>query len=112
MFPPIRQDVPVDAWDEKAIGDVADTALAALERLHHLDVAVKRIIGPVQYRDDMRLYEGAVYGLSPSANISRLYATVSMVSGLFQAGQTTYPGYGVSSSVISGLFAADTLLRK
>jgi phytoene dehydrogenase-like protein len=111
MFPPIRQDVPVDAWDGKAIGEVADAAIAALGRLHPLDIAVKRIIGPVQYRDDLGLYEGAVYGLSPGADVTRLFAAATEVPGLFQAGQTAYPGYGIGSSVMSGLFAADAVLR-
>lgn len=111
MFPSIRQDMPVDAWDEKAMGEVADAAIAALARRHPLNIAVKRVTGPMQYRDDLRLYRGAVYGLSPSADISKLFAAVTKVPGLFQAGQTTYPGYGVSASIMSGVFAADEVLQ-
>ena len=111
MFPTIRQDLSVDAWDERAIGEVADSAIAALERLHKLDIAVKRVIGPKQYRDELGLYEGAAYGLSPAADVMALFGRVTEVPGLFQAGQTAYPGYGVSSSVMSGLFAADAVLH-
>ncbi len=111
MFPTIRQDMPVDAWDEAATAKVADTAIAALERRHQLDIAVKRVIGPAQYRDDMGLYEGAIYGLSPSADPGKLFAAATKVPGLFQAGQTSYPGYGVSSSALSGVFAADAVLQ-
>jgi len=111
MFTTIRQDKPIDSWDEKAIGEIVDYAIAALDRLHQFDVVVKRVIGPVQYRNDLKLYEAAVYGLSPAADVRALFATVTEVPGLFQAGQTTYPGYGVGSSMMSGLFAADALLQ-
>jgi phytoene desaturase len=112
MFPTIPQDIPVEAWGEKEVDEILDTAIAALERLHSLDIAVKRIIGPVQYRDDLRLYEGAVYGLSPGADFTALFAAITEIQGLFQAGQTAYPGYGIGSSIMSGLFAADALLQR
>ena len=111
MFPPIRQDLPVEAWDEKRAGAVAEAAIAALDGMHPLDVAVKRVIGPLQYRDDLRLFEGAVYGLSPAADVRALFRPVTAMPGLFQAGQSTYPGYGVVSSAMSGVFAANALLR-
>jgi phytoene dehydrogenase-like protein len=111
MFPPIRQEVPLEAWDEEAVASVADAAIAALDRLHRVHIAVKRVIGPLQYRDDLRLFDGAVYGLSPAADIWALFPRATAIAGLFQAGQTTYPGYGVVSAAMSGLFAADALLR-
>jgi phytoene desaturase len=111
MFPPIRQDLPIEAWDEKTVGAVADGAIAALDRMHRLDVAVKRVMGPLQFRDELGLFEGAIYGLSPAADVRALFKSVTGMAGLFQAGQSTYPGYGVVSSVISGVFAANALLE-
>jgi phytoene desaturase len=112
MFPPIRQDLSVEAWDETAVEAIADAALNALGRLYNIDVAVKRIVGPRQYRDDLGLHDGAVYGLSPAAGVGALFPAVTAIGGLFQAGQTTYPGYGVVSSAMSGLFAADALVAR
>jgi hypothetical protein len=31
---------------------------------------------------------------------------------LYQAGQSTYPGYGVGSAAMSGILAADALLER
>jgi len=33
------------------------------------------------------------------------------INGLYQAGQTTYPGYGVSSAAMSGILAAEALIK-
>lgn len=112
IFPPIRQDLPPDAWDDRALAAVADGAVNALGHRYNLDVAVRRVTGPVQYRDHLGLFEGAVYGLSPAADVRALFEQVTAVRGLYQAGQSTYPGYGVVSAIMSGLFAADALLAR
>jgi phytoene desaturase len=69
------------------------------------------VIGPKDFQDRMHLYKGAVYGLSPTADLRAYFPYDSPISGLFQAGQTTYPGYGVSSAAMSGILAAETVMR-
>jgi phytoene desaturase len=107
MFPTIDQYVPVDDWDEQKKEQIADLAIQALSRLHKIDIVAKRVIGPRDYREGMHLYKGAVYGLSPAADLSVLFPHKTPVPGLYQAGQTTYPGYGVATAACSGILAAD-----
>jgi phytoene desaturase len=111
MFAPIDQARPVDRWDEAASEAAADAAIAALSRIHRLEVAVRRVTSPRDYRDRMHLFGGAVYGLSPAASPAAQFPHATPVPGLFQAGQTTYPGYGVGPATMSGIFAAEALMK-
>lgn len=111
MFAPIDQARPVDRWDEEASEAAADAALAALSRIHRLEVAVRRVASPRDYRDRMHLFDGAVYGLSPGASPAAQFPHATPVQGLFLAGQTTYPGYGVGPAAMSGIFAAEALMK-
>jgi phytoene desaturase len=111
MFPPIQQNIPADDWDTQKKERMVISAVRALSRIHDLDIAVKRVIGPKDFQDRMHLYKGAVYGLSPTADLRAYFPNDSPISGLFQAGQTTYPGYGVSSAAMSGILAAETVMR-
>ncbi len=60
----------------------------------------------------MHLYRGALYGLSPAARPTELFPRRPPIGGLLLAGQSTYPGYGVGPSMMSGLFAATDLLGR
>jgi phytoene desaturase len=111
MFPPIDQEWPIERWDEQATQAVAESAIAALSRIHRMDVAVKRIQSPRDYRDRMHLFGAALYGLSPAADPRAQFPHETPLEGLFQAGQTTYPGFGVSTAALSGIFAAQALMR-
>jgi phytoene desaturase len=111
MFPAIRQDIPADNWDEQRNGKTVESALMALSRLHAIDIAVKRIISPKDFQVRMHLYKGAIYGLSPAADLRAQFLHASQIPGLYQAGQTTYPGYGVGPAAMSGIFAAEALLK-
>ncbi|MBI3378552.1 MAG: NAD(P)/FAD-dependent oxidoreductase [Nitrospirae bacterium] len=111
VFPPIQQNIPADDWDTQKKERIVISAVRALSRIHDLDIAVKRVIGPKDFQDRMHLYKGAVYGLSPTADLRAYFPHDSPISGLFQAGQTTYPGYGVSSVAMSGILAAETVMR-
>ncbi|RPI81081.1 MAG: hypothetical protein EHM41_21365 [Chloroflexi bacterium] len=55
--------------------------------------------------------KGAVYGLSPAAKPNEQFPCQTPIPGLYQAGQTTYPGFGVVFSAISGIFAAERLIK-
>jgi phytoene desaturase len=112
MFPPIDQDVPVDNWNEQKKEKIAELAIRALSRLHKLDIVAKRVIGPGDYRDGMHLFKGAAYGLSPATDPMALFAHQSPIPGLYQAGQTTYPGYGVATAACSGILAAELCNKK
>jgi phytoene desaturase len=111
LFPAIRQDTPANGWDEQRKEKIAALAVRALSRQHPIEIAVKRVLSPKEFQDDMHLYQGAIYGLSPNADLSAQFAHNSLIRGLFQAGQTTYPGFGVSSASMSGIFAAESLMK-
>jgi phytoene desaturase len=111
VFPPIPQKLSAEDWDTQKKEEVARSAIKALSRLHALDIAVKRVLSPKEFQDGLRLYKGAVYGLTPAADLRAYFPHASPIAGLFQAGQTTYPGYGVSAAAMSGILAADRLMR-
>ena len=111
MFPAIKQDRPADDWDEQKTGKVVESALKALSRLHNIDIAVKRVLSPKDFQARMHLYKGAIYGLSPAADFRAQFPHASQIPGLYQAGQTTYPGFGVAPAAMSGIFAADALME-
>ena len=100
MFPAIRQDRLVDDWDEQKTGRVVESSLQALSRLHKIDIAVKRVISPKDFEARMYLYTD-VAG----------FPHTSQIPGLYQAGHTTYPGFGVAPAAMSGIFSAEALLK-
>ncbi len=112
LFPAIEQDRPADRWDKFKTDKVVESSLQALSRLHNIDVAVKRVLSPRDFQANMHLYEGAVYGLSSAADFRVQFPHVTPIQGLYQAGQTTHPGFGVAPAAMSGIFAAETLLKK
>ncbi|HJU99526.1 MAG TPA: NAD(P)/FAD-dependent oxidoreductase [Burkholderiaceae bacterium] len=112
VYPSIDQSLAPDAWTDARAEQVAQAAQQALAALHPLDVAVRRVRSPRYFRDRMFLYEGAVYGLSPAADNRAQYPHATPIPGLYQAGQTSYPGFGVSTSLLSGIFAAEQLLAR
>lgn len=105
-FPAIDQSLPAEEWSPSRAEEVAEDAIAVLSRLHHLDIAVTRVRSPRNFVQDMRLFAGAIYGLSPVADARAMYRHNSPIPGLYLAGQTTYPGYGVAPAMLSGIFAA------
>lgn len=110
MFPPIDQTWAIDRWTQQTTQAAAESAIATLSRLHNLDIATSRVRSPKDYRDTMHLFGGAVYGLSPAAGPTAQFPHRTPIRGLLQAGQTTYPGYGTSTAIWSGIFAAQALL--
>jgi phytoene desaturase len=111
MFPAIEQDLPANDWDDQKSERIVESAVNILTHLHKIDIAVKRVLSPRDFQDKMHLYKGAAYGLSPTANLSAQFPHASPIAGLFQAGQTTFPGYGVSSAAMSGILTAEILIR-
>ncbi len=68
------------------------------------------MLSPRFYRDGLHLYQGAVYGRSPLLSPTVLLRHLSEIAGLYLAGQTTFPGYGVGPAAVSGLLAAQAIL--
>ena len=112
MFPPIRQDMAAGDWSEDRKEAVAGLAVESLKRMHEIDIVVQRIWSPKEFEESLHLYRGAVYGLSPVAGPRALFQHRSPVPGLYQAGQTTWPGFGVGPAAMSGIFAAEALLER
>jgi phytoene dehydrogenase-like protein len=111
MYPTVRQDMTVDDWNEQEKEKITEAAIEALSPMHTLDIVAKRVRSPKEFRDDLHLYKGAVYGLSATTDPRALFPHTPPIRGLYLAGQTTYPGIGVSSSAMSGIFAAEEVLK-
>jgi phytoene desaturase len=111
MFYPVRADLPLEYWSEERKQQVADSAVAALRRKYDPNIAITRVRSPKDFRDSLHLFEGALYGLSPASTPRDQFPHAGVIPGLFLAGQTTFPGYGVGASMMSGIFAAEALLE-
>ncbi len=111
VFPPIRQDLTAEDWSEERKEEIAAQAIERLKGMHEMDIAVRRILSPKEFQNSTHLYAGALYGLSPLASPSTLFKYRSPIRALYQAGQTTWPGFGVASAGMSGVLAAEALIR-
>jgi phytoene dehydrogenase-like protein len=111
MFPVIKQGMPPDDWDDRKTGEVVESAVKALSRVHDIEIAVKRVLSPKDFQTRMHLFKGAIYGLSATADLRTQFPHASQIPGLYQGGQTTYPGYGIGPAAMSGIFAAETLMK-
>lgn len=109
MFAAVDPALPASAWTDDMAGEVAAATEAALARLHPLDVRVRRVRGPQHFAQRMNLFDGALYGLSPAAGPMQQFPHATPIQGLFLAGQTSYPGYGVAPAMISGILAAEAV---
>lgn len=111
VFPPIRQDLTAEDWSEGRKEEVATQAIERLKSMHEIDIAVYRILSPKEFRNGAHLYAGALYGLSPLASPAALFKYRSPIRALYQAGQTTWPGFGIASAGMSGVMAAEALVQ-
>jgi phytoene desaturase len=111
MFPAIRQDLAPDAWSEARKEEVTAQALEWLRRDHTINVAASRVLSPKEFQDQAHLHAGALYGIAPAAGPAALFKHRTPIRGLYQAGQTTWPGFGVIGAGMSGVFAAEALMR-
>lgn len=111
VFPPIRQDLTAGDWSEDRKEKVAAQAIERLKGIHEMDIAVRRILSPKEFQNSAHLYAGALYGLSPLASPAVMFKYRNPIRALYQAGQTTWPGFGVASAAMSGVMAAEALCR-
>lgn len=111
MFPPVSQDMAPGDWGEERKDEIVSKAVETLRREHDIEIAVSRVLSPREFQDNAHLFGGALYGLSPTAGPGALFKHRTPIRALYQAGQTTWPGFGVVAAGMSGVFAADALLR-
>jgi phytoene desaturase len=111
IFSPISQEMTADDWNEERKEEVAAQAVERLKELHEITIAVRRILSPKEFQEGTHLYAGALYGLSPLGGPAAMFRHRSPVRGLYQAGQTTWPGFGVASAGMSGVFAAEAFIH-
>lgn len=111
MFTSVDQKQPLDAWDDRTANALADEAIAALAQHQPLDIHTRRVLSPRTYAEQMNLFEGALYGLSPGASPAQQFPYKTPIEGLFLAGQTTYPGYGTGPALFTGILAAEAVAK-
>lgn len=111
MFPSISQNILPENWNEERKEVITAQALEMLRRDNTIDIATYRVLSPKEFQDSLHLYGGAMYGISPTAGPAALFKYRTPVRGLYQAGQTTWPGFGVVGAGMSGIFAAETLIH-
>ena len=109
FYPSIDAALPTRDWTPVMAQAAARGAIERLQRMHPMDIATTRVRSPAWFEQSLHLYEGAIYGLSPAADARSQFSHVSGIPGLFFAGQTCYPGYGVGPAMMSGLFAAQAV---
>jgi phytoene desaturase len=112
LFVPVEAGMPLAGWDKDAKQRKVERAIQALSRRYPLQIAAMRAMTPRDFQEQMHLYQGALYGLSPAAGPLAMFPHETPLPGLFQAGQTTYPGFGVVAAAMSGVFAADAILKR
>jgi phytoene desaturase len=110
LFYPVAADIPLDSWDNGRKERLTQLCISVLSRTHDLDIAVTRVRTPSDFLESMHLFDGALYGLSPMAGPHEQFGHTSTIPGLFLAGQTTFPGYGVGTAMMSGIFAGEALV--
>lgn len=112
MFHPVAADVPLSEWDEEKREALTLSAIRRLREVHALDIVVTRVRTPQSLSQSLHLYRGALYGLSPNAGPREQFGHRTPIPGLYLAGgQSAYPGYGVATSMMSGILAAEALMK-
>ncbi len=111
MFPAIDQNIAPDDWSEELKEELAGNSIALLRQDHDLKIEARRILSPKEFKNHTHLYAGALYGIAPTAGPAALFKHRSPIQGLYLAGQTTWPGFGVAGAGMSGVFAAEALYQ-
>ena len=106
LYPPVASNEPVEMWDEARTERLADSAIEWLRDRHTLEIAVRRVRSPRDFQAELHLPGGAIYGVDPAAGPLALFPQRGPLTGLYLAGQSTFPGFGVPTAAISGMRAA------
>lgn len=112
FYAPVSGVASVAYWSRAMTESIVESYMKALvSRLPRLQVEVIRVIDPKEFANAHNLYEGALYGIAPGAPPNKLFPHRSPIEGLYFAGQTTFPGYGVPSVMFSSIQAANALMK-
>ncbi|RQR66953.1 NAD(P)/FAD-dependent oxidoreductase [Burkholderia sp. Bp9126] len=96
------------AMTQAAVDDYLD---AIRIHLPGLGIESVRIADPQDFASGRHLYEGALYGIAPGTTPDRFFPHRTGLRGLYLGGQTTFPGYGVPTAMLSGIQAAEMAVR-
>lgn len=111
FYAPVSGVDTASEWTDAMTRQAVDGHVEALARkLPGLSVEAMRVMDPKDFARARHLYEGALYGIAPGAKPGEFFPHRTHVEGLYLAGQTTWPGYGVPSAILSGIQASDALL--
>lgn len=112
LFAPVSGIASLSQWTDAMTRQTVEDHIAGLrQKLPELSIETVRVMDPIVFARDRHLYEGALYGIAPGASPGQFFPHRSHIDGLYLAGQTTFPGYGVSSAMWSGIQASDALMR-
>lgn len=111
FYAPVSGIASASQWTEAMTEQAVTNHLAGLQqKLPRLSIEAVRVLDPQTFALQHHLYEGALYGVAPGATPRQFFPHRTAVEGLYLAGQTTFPGYGVPSAMLSGIQASDALL--
>lgn len=104
-------------WDEekprfieKTIKFLSDFAIPGLSE----HVKVSEMSTPLDYERQLKLPNGAIYGLQedlPAQAVFRPASRAKFFKGLYLTGASTHPGGGVPTTMGSGLIAAEQIIK-
>ena len=99
-------------WTKTMTQTLVSNSLHALQlRVPGLSIKCIRVMDPHDFARRRHLHEGALYGIAPGTTPDKFFPHRSGLCGLYLGGQTTFPGYGVPSAILSGIQAAEALLK-
>ena len=106
LYPAIPQAEPAAAWTAARRELLAEAAIEWLRAREPIEVVARRVRAPRDFEESLGLPEGGIYGVDPAAGIPALFPQRTPIQGLYLAGQSCFPGFGVPMAAISGLRAA------
>ncbi|RQS31075.1 NAD(P)/FAD-dependent oxidoreductase [Burkholderia sp. Bp8992] len=90
---------------------VSDHLGAIRAHLPGLCIESVRVSDPRDFANGRHLYEGALYGIAPGTTPDKFFPHRAGLRGLYLGGQTTFPGYGVPTAMLSGIQAAEAAVQ-
>lgn len=108
LYAPATGTHSASEWGRGMTDAVVGNYLEALKkRAPGITIETARVIDPRDFAIERHLYEGALYGIAPGASPDTFLPHRTQIRGLYLGGQTTFPGYGVPSAILSGIQSAD-----
>ncbi len=111
-FAPVTQQrETLQSWSNERKHRLTNEAIEWLRTRMDMNIVVNRIRSPREFESQLNLYRGAIYGVSAAKGLTGLFPHKTPITGLYLAGQTTFPGLGVPTAALSGIHASNILLR-